>query len=224
MATVRPQDLVDNEYDVVTHAGYGTYTDWMNAQTAPLFQRLKRRWIRGDNAQAFRELTTTHRRLALLEETPGAKSLLYDTITATRGEVTPAHMHIGSEKFFPSNVAWAQQKNTPYAEEMNRRLQLMRQFGLVDKWLADMEREKAQAARLEQQKACRRRPELCARRRAVALTVEQVGSAFLFLLYGYAAAVLLLAVELVMARLGWCRPQPKVQEKTALHQTRKTGW
>ncbi|XP_043201870.1 probable glutamate receptor [Amphibalanus amphitrite] len=216
------QDLVDHEYDVVTHAGYGTYTDWMNAQTAPLFQRLKRRWIRGDNAQAFRELTTTRRRLALLEETPGAKSLLYDTIAATRGQVTPAHMHIGREQFFPSNVAWAQQKNTPYAAEMNRRLQLMRQFGLVDKWMADVEREKAQRARREQQKACRRQPELCAGRRFTALTVQQVGSAFLFLLYGYAASALLLAAELGAARAG-CSPRSALQT-TERRQTRLNGW
>lgn len=196
---------------MVTHAGYRTYTDWMNAQTAPLFQQLKRRWIRGDNAQAFRELTTTHRKLALLEETPAAKRLLYDTITATRGQVTPARMHIGREKFFPSNVAWAQQKNTPYAGEMNRRLQVMRQFGLVDKWMADVEREKMRKARLEQQKACRRRPELCTRRRITALTVEQVSSAFLFLLYGYAAGLLMLGIELVMARLGWCGRPPRAR-------------
>ena len=219
------QDLVDKEYDVVTNAGYGTYTAWMNAQTTPLFQRLKRRWILGNSAQALRELTTTHRRLALLEEIPGVKFLLFDTIMATQGQVTPARMHIGSEKFFPSIVAWAQQKNTPYAEEMNRLIQLMRQFGLVDKWMGDVEQVKAKNARLEQQKACRRQPDLCSQRRVAALTLEQVSSAFLFLLYGYLAGVLLLSGELVVVRSGWFRRQPSAQEKAAVsHRTPRVAW
>lgn len=192
---------MDHEYDVVTHHGYGTYTDWMNAQTAPLFVQLKRRWTRGDHVQTFRDIVTSRRKLALLEETPGAMSLLYDTIAETRGRVTPADMHLGREQFFPSNVAWAIQRNTPYATAMNRRIQQMRQFGLVDKWMADMAEAKAGRARAETLRACRRQRQSCAGLRAGAsLSLPQVASAFQLMVCGQLAGVLSLVVERVTAR------------------------